>query len=124
MTIYLLAADAEEPSTSLWCLYFNEACRGKEKVGSCGIVIYPPKGNAILLGVLLGDHLSNNFAEYQALLDGLRALLHLRATNVHVYGDSQLVVHQFHGHARTLHPLMHYYSLLARDLFTILPLHP
>ena len=28
------------------------------------------------------------------------------------------MVHQFHGHARTLHPLMHYYSLLARDLFT------
>lgn len=108
----------DESSTSLWSLYFDGACRGKDKLGSCGIVIYPPKGNTILLGVLLGNHLSNNIAEYQALLIGLRALLLLGAANVHIYGDSQLVVDQFHGQARTLHPLMHYYSLLARDLFT------
>ena len=51
----LLVVDAEEPSTSLWCLYFDRACKGKEKLGCCGIVICPPEGNAILLGVLLGS---------------------------------------------------------------------
>ena len=70
------------------------------------------------MGVLLGDNLSNNIAEYQALLIGLRILLLLGVVDARVFGDSQLVVHQFHGHARTLHPLMHYYSLLVRDLFT------
>ncbi|MCO5551458.1 hypothetical protein L7F22_004961 [Adiantum nelumboides] len=102
----------------LWSLYFDGACHGKDKLGSYGIVIYPPEGDAIILGVLLGDHLSNNVAEYQALLIGLRAVLLLGAADVHIYGDSQLVVHQFHGQACTIHPLMHYYSLLVRDLFT------
>lgn len=62
--------------------------------------------------------MSNNIAEYQALLVGLRALLLLGAADVHVHGDSQLVVHQLEGKARTLHPLLHYYCQTARDLFT------
>ena len=115
----LLVADGGESSTTTtWSLYFDGACRGSEKIGACGIVIYPPLGSAILLGVLLGNHLSNNVAEYQALLIGLRALILLGASHVKIFGDSQLVVHQFHGQARALHPLMHYYSLIVRDLFT------
>ena len=59
---YFLVADAMELST--WSLYFDGACKGNERVVSCGIAIYPPKGDAILLGVLLGSHLSNNITEY------------------------------------------------------------
>lgn len=113
-----LVADAGDSLSSTWPLYFDGACRGAEKQGSCGVVIYPPIGAAMFLGILLGDHVSNNGAEYQALLIGLRALSLLEASHIEVYGDSQPVVHQHHGHSRTLHPLMHYYSQLAHDLFT------
>ena len=81
-------ADAMELSN--WSLYFDGACRGNEKVGSYGIASFPPKGNTILLGLLLGNYLSNNIVEYQAILIGLRALIILEATHVHVFGDSQL----------------------------------
>ena len=53
-----------------------------------GIVIITPKGIRVEHYFKLGFKDSNNEAEYEALLVGLRAILNLGAGEVEVYSDS------------------------------------
>jgi len=59
-----------------------------------GIVIITSKGIRLEHSFRLGFRASNNEAEYEALLAGLRAVLDLGAREVKVYSNSQLVVNQ------------------------------
>ena len=56
------------------------------------IVIITPKGIRLEHSFRLGFMASNNEAEYEALLVGLRAVLNLGAREVEVYSNSWLVV--------------------------------
>ena len=62
-----------------------------------GIVIITPKGIRLEHSFRLGFKASNNEAEYEAVLAGLRAVLHLGAKDVEIYSDSRLVVYQIAG---------------------------
>ena len=57
-----------------------------------GIVIITPKGIRLEHYFRLGFRVSNNEAEYEALLAGLRAILDMGAREVEVYLNSQLEV--------------------------------
>lgn len=63
----------------------------------------------------LGDRLTNNQAEYRALIDGLRLARSMHVTQITVYCDSELLVKQVRGEYRvrnaSLRPL--YEELLA-----------
>ena len=54
----------------------------------------------------MGFKASNNEAEYEALLAGLRAVLDLRAQEVEVFSDSRLVVNQEEGSFEAKDPRM------------------
>lgn len=62
-----------------------------------GIVIMSPKGVKLEHSLRLGFRTSNNEAEYEALLAGLKATQKLEATDVEIYSDSWLVVSQVDG---------------------------
>ena len=62
-----------------------------------GIVIITPDGIRLEHSFRLGFKASNNETEYEALLAGLRAILHLGAKDVEIYSDSRLVVYQIVG---------------------------
>ena len=62
-----------------------------------GIVIITPEGIRLEHSFRLGFKASNNEAEYEAFLAGLRGVLHLRAKNVEIYSDSRVVVYQIVG---------------------------
>ena len=62
-----------------------------------GIVIISPKGIKTTLSFNLAFKCTNNQAEYEALVIGLEILLELRAQEVHIIGDSQLVLWQLSG---------------------------
>ena len=59
-----------------------------------GIIIITPEGIRLKHSFRLGFRASNNEAEYEALLTGLRTVLDIGAWEVEVYSDSQLVVNQ------------------------------
>nr|XP_025617069.1 uncharacterized protein LOC112709395 [Arachis hypogaea] len=59
---------------------------------------------------------SNNQAEYEALLAGLRLAQSLNITHLQVYCDSQLVVQQVTGHFQVKDQLLEKYHTLVRDL--------
>lgn len=59
---------------------------------------------------------TNNVAEYQGLIAGLRAAIELGATDVEVRMDSKLVVEQMSGRWKVKHPAMKPLALEAAGL--------
>ena len=59
-----------------------------------GIVIITPKRIRLEHSFRLGFKASNNEAEYEALLAGLKTVLSIGARDVKAYSDSRLVVNQ------------------------------
>ena len=81
-----------------------------------GIVIITPEGIRLEHSFRLGFKVSNNEAEYEALLAGLRAVLHLGAKDVEIYSDSRLVVYQITGDFEARDPRMKAYPSTAKQI--------
>lgn len=80
-------------------VYVDGGCWPNPGHGAAGAVVVDEKGFLLELGVDLGDHqeMTNNVAEYRALLLGIR-LAHVCAPEtVHFVSDSQVVVNQVRG---------------------------
>ena len=100
-------------------LHVDGASRGNPGEAGFGIHVTDPEGGLVasLFGYL--GQATNNVAEYQALLHGLRFALASGATAVEVFSDSELLVRQLEGRYRVknsgLQPLFREaQSLLAR----------
>ena len=73
-----------------WVLNFDGSIT--ENSTGVGIVIISPKRMKTTLSFNLAFKCTNNQAEYEALVIGLEILLELKAQEVHIIGDSQLVI--------------------------------
>ncbi|XP_028108413.1 uncharacterized protein LOC114307221 [Camellia sinensis] len=80
-----------------------------------GIVLISPDGLTIEHSIKLGFPASNNEAEYEALLAGLKSALQLRTSELMVYNDSQLVVNQVSGVYEAKDDRIAKYQALVRD---------
>jgi ribonuclease HI len=86
-------------------LYFDGLCMPKNPggVATFGYVIYSDgkklnEGCGFVGAGMLGDDVSNNVAEYHALIRGLEHLLSIGyGGEVEIRGDSQLVINQLSG---------------------------
>lgn len=78
-------------------VFSDGAARGNPGPAGAGAVITDAKGNVVArLGHYLGRQ-TNNVAEYQGLLLGLRHAAELGAREVEVRADSQLMIRQLKG---------------------------
>ncbi len=86
-------------------LHFDGLCMPKNPggVATFGYVIYSDgkrlkEGCGFVGAGMLGDDVSNNVAEYRALIEGLEYLLSIGYDGeIEVRGDSQLVINQLSG---------------------------
>jgi len=62
---------------------------------------------------------SNNEAEYEALIAGLKILRKLNAKRISIYGDSELVIKQFRGEYQAKHPRMRAYRNAVLDILKL-----
>lgn len=76
-----------------YTLYFDGCCKGNPGPSGCGAVIYKNNEELFSCSQYLGIA-TNNQAEYNGLIMGLKKALELSITNICVFGDSQLVIHQ------------------------------
>ncbi|KAK3032342.1 hypothetical protein RJ639_035393 [Escallonia herrerae] len=78
-----------------WNLYVD----GSSALGSsgAGLILISPEGFTIEYALLFGFRASNNEAEYEALLVGIRLAHALKVDSLSVHGDSQLVVNHVLG---------------------------
>jgi ribonuclease HI len=85
-------------------LHVDGASRGNPGAAGFGVHVTSPDGALVasLFGYL--GTATNNVAEYQALLHGLRFALERGASSVEVFSDSELLVRQIEGRYRVKHP--------------------
>jgi ribonuclease HI len=78
-------------------LYSDGACRGNPGAGGAGAVITDAGGNVVWEGSQYLGHCTNNIAEYQALILGLKGAIAAGFKNLDVYLDSELLARQING---------------------------
>ncbi|XP_028124420.1 uncharacterized protein LOC114321459 [Camellia sinensis] len=76
----------------MWKLFMDRA--SNRHGAGLSIVLVSSDGLTIEHAVNLGFPTSNNEVEYEALLAGLKSALRMKATELMVYSDSQLLVNQ------------------------------
>ena len=81
-----------------------------------GVVVISLVGGKFRYAVRLYFPASNNVAEYEALINGLRIAIDIGATRLYVYGDSNLVVVQVMKDSNCESPLMDAYCQEVRKL--------
>ena len=83
-----------------WTLRCDGGSRGNPGPGACGFVLTDPRGQEReARGEYLGT-VTNNVAEYQALIAGLTAAARHGARKLRVVMDSELVIRQMTGEYR------------------------
>jgi hypothetical protein len=90
------------PTTSVWNMFFDGAS-SREGVGA-RVVFVSPCQEAIPLSYKLEFEATNNVAEYEALVLGLRAAKDMGIEEIVVFGDAELIVHQVKNVYQAKHP--------------------
>ena len=80
------------------------------------VILVSPKRGKFQYVVRLHFPASNNIAEYEALISGLRIAMDIGATRLYVYGDSKLVIDQVMKNSNCESPLMDAYCQEVRKL--------
>ncbi len=79
-------------------LFSDGACRGNPGIGGAGAVITDDSGLHVLWeGSQYLGQCTNNIAEYQALILGLKGALACGYKNLEIYLDSELLANQING---------------------------
>ena len=82
-------------SPKLWTMFFDGAS-SKEGAGA-GVVFVSPENNTFRYSLTLKFAYTNNIAEYEALLLGLKVAIHHKIKKLCVIGDSELIISQIKG---------------------------
>ncbi|KAK0594753.1 hypothetical protein LWI29_000130 [Acer saccharum] len=86
------AMEDEQTTKFQWKLHVDGS--SNTHGSGAGIVITTPEGDTVECAMRFDFKATNNQAEYEALLAGLRVCIALGADELEVYSDSQVVVHQ------------------------------
>src|SRR6185312_15909407 len=109
-----IQAPTPEISHDYWTLYFDGSVMGPG--AGAGVVLVSTEGGKFQYAVRLHFPASNNVAEYEALISGLRIAIDIGATRLYVCGDSKLVVDQVMKNSNYESPLMDAYCQEVRKL--------
>ncbi|PIR74346.1 MAG: RNase H [Candidatus Magasanikbacteria bacterium CG10_big_fil_rev_8_21_14_0_10_47_10] len=87
-------------------IYADGGSRGNPGPSASGVVIHDTAGKTLAAyGDFLG-HQTNNYAEYSAIISGLKRAKTLGATSVECRLDSKLVVEQLNGRWKVKEPTL------------------
>ena len=90
-----LQVPQEKPDNTYWTIHFDGS-RQLEGSGA-GVVFASPRGDKFRYVLRLMFPCTNNAAEYEALLPGLRMAKEMSLSWVRCFGDSDLVAQQVSG---------------------------
>jgi len=85
-------------------IYTDGGARGNPGPAGIGVIILDAKKNKIKESCKYIGEATNNIAEYNALIHGLEEALLLKADDVVIHLDSELVVKQLNGDYRVKDP--------------------
>ncbi|KAL5551045.1 hypothetical protein UlMin_001221 [Ulmus minor] len=100
----------------VWKLFVDESTN--QEGSGIGIVLESPKQEKVLKALRLEFLVSNNEAEYEALLTGLKMARELDVKAIHVFCDSKLVSAQVNTEFQAREPRMAAYLQLAQSVIS------
>ncbi|XP_074361105.1 uncharacterized protein LOC141701322 [Apium graveolens] len=86
-----------------------------------GLILKSPDGFTIQTAISFGFSATNNQAEYEALIAGLKLAKTLRIQDLNIYSDSQIVVKQTNGEYIAMDPVLAKYQALVQSYLTSIP---
>jgi ribonuclease HI len=98
-------------------VHVDGGARGNPGPAAAASVVSSPAGEVLDEHAQLLGKVTNNVAEYRALLLGLERAKELGASEVEVIGDSELIAKQIQGLYKVKHPSMRPLYLQAMDAF-------
>ncbi|XP_056842923.1 uncharacterized protein LOC130495538 [Raphanus sativus] len=108
-----LAQDLDVPSPN-WILHVDGSSTSKGS--GAGVQLQSPTGELIRQSFSFGFPASNNEAEYESLIAGLRLARAVKAKRLSAYCDSQLVASQFSGDYDARNDRMDAYLRVVQEL--------
>lgn len=87
-------------------LYIDGGSRGNPGRAGAGVSIRTDRGRTVFEAGFFLDRMTNNMAEYNALLKGLDAADRAGATELEIISDSELLVRQINGDYRVKSPTL------------------
>ena len=99
-----------------WHVYIDGACSGNPGNSGAGIVAYDEEGNEMWRDSIHLGEMTNNMAEYEALVRALRKIAESSIREVCIYTDSLLVANQMAGRYKVLNDTLRQYVTEAKDL--------
>ena len=108
-----------ERQANIWSVYIDGS--SKQKGAGVGILLIGPDKEEFKCSIKFTFPITNNAAEYEALLAGLRRAKRIRAQRVNVFVDSQLVVRQVTGEYEVKDPVLKAYNELVKQLWLKFP---
>ncbi|XP_020415572.1 uncharacterized protein LOC109948075 [Prunus persica] len=112
------SAEPSQPR-DMWQLRVDGA--SNQKGAEAGVVLTTLDGTLLEQAITLGFPASNNEAEYEALLSGLRLAKELIIKKLAIYSDSQLITNQASGEYMAKHPRMILYLDKVQELLKVFP---
>lgn len=89
--------------------------------GGAGIILISPDGFKIQQALKFSFPVTNNIAEYEALIAGIRLAVELEVRVIDIFVDSQLVAKQIDGEFKTHNDRMMAYLHLSKELLHRIP---
>ncbi|XP_074356456.1 uncharacterized protein LOC141696174 [Apium graveolens] len=86
-----------------------------------GLILKSPEGFIIQTAIFFGFSATNNQAEYEALIAGLKLAKTLRIQDLRIYNDSQIVVKQTNGEYIAKDPVLAKYQALVQNYLALIP---
>ncbi|XP_058726454.1 uncharacterized protein LOC131597805 [Vicia villosa] len=105
--------DSPDATKDKWTIYVDGA--SSSSGSGAGIILENDEGLIIEVSLVLSFNTSNNQAEYEALLAGLRLAEDIGAREVKIYTDSQLVASHISGEYQAKNDVLAEYLALVRD---------
>ncbi len=99
MQIEFLDCSIMHMTERTWKMFFDGS--HKQNGASAGILFITPHGYTIPKSYKLLFPCTNNIVEYEALANGIKIAIEWRIIEMHIFGDSQLVINQVNNDYQT-----------------------
>lgn len=97
-----------------WILFTDGS--STSAAGGTGVILTSPDGFKVQQAIKFHFNVTNNEAEYEALIAGLQLAQHLEASVIEIFNDSQLVEKQIAGEYEVTNNIMAAYMEVAQSL--------
>ncbi|XP_073152608.1 uncharacterized protein [Henckelia pumila] len=111
-----MAVTQEESSTPTWVVYVDGSSTSTES--GTGIAVESPQGDKFQYAVKFLFPATNNEAEYEAFIMGIKLALSVGAKRLTIHSDSQLIVSQINGNYEAKEDKMLEYLTQVNELLS------